>query len=741
MFLNVNCLIQWNNYFFFIFASLIKLIMSLKYGILLLLSSFSLKNINAQPEVKAVFTDIPITFDGIVNEEMWENTVPVTDFIQREPYAGEKVSEKTEFYFRYDKNNLYIGFRCYQDPETITAKELARDVSLAHDDRVQFILDTYNNGRTGYWFQVGPRGCIGDALVSENGRAFNKSWDGLWDGKAKIHEKGWDAEVIIPFKTLGFMEGEETWGLKLIRHIKTKSESAYWPITSLDAERFQVSDGGKLTNLKGISQGVGLDIVPYLTGGISKAEGDSKFNKEAGLDAFYQITPSLKAAVTVNTDFAQTEVDARQINLTRFNLFFPEKRDFFLDGSNYFDFGINGDRSNPHGQRLIPYFSRTIGLDSIGNPVAIKYGGKFTGTAGNWNIGMLHIKDDNKWENSGYSITRLSRNIGKQSSIGFIGTNGNTFSELGNSVAGLDLRLATSEFHGEKTIVYNLYGLKSFTSEISGDDISFGTEINYPNDFLQFRLGYMQIGENFTSGLGFVPRTNIRNSYGGISLGPRPNKWGIMQIKSGIDFYFISDLHNGGLLSSETDFNYFEIDFLSGEKISMGSHMQFENLDEDFNIWGDYSIPADEYNFLWHGIELETAKYHNFWVSTTIGHGGFYNGKRTDWTVQSGYKIIVPLYIGLESDRKYVSLPQGNFTTQIWRMNLNVLFSPNLTWFNFAQYDNESETIGWQSRFQWIIKPGKEIFLVWNAPIIDPLERFSPEVFDAGLKVKFTVRF
>ncbi|MCF8379820.1 MAG: carbohydrate binding family 9 domain-containing protein [Bacteroidales bacterium] len=708
----------------------------------LLLISFCFTNINAQPEVKAIFTDRPIKFDGLVNEDVWEETKPISEFIQREPLSGEKVSEQTEFYFRYDKNNLYVGFRCFQDTKTITAKELARDVDLSQDDRVQIILDTYNDGRTGYWFQIGPQGSIGDALVSENGRAFNKSWDGLWEGKAKIHDNGWDAEIIIPFKTLGFKEGESSWGLKLIRHIKIKSESSYWPATTLDADKFSVSDAGKLTGLEGISQGFGLDFVPYFTSGLSKSEGlNSELKIDGGLDAFYQITPSLKAALTVNTDFAQTEVDARQINLTRFSLFFPEKRDFFLDGSNYFDFGINGDRENPHGQRLIPYFSRSIGLDSLGSPVPIKYGAKFTGQAGKWNIGMLHIKDENKWDNPGYSVTRLSRNIGKQSSIGVIGTNGNTISEIDNSLAGLDLRLATSEFQGNKTIVYNIYGLKSFTSGISGDDVSFGTELNYPNDFMEFRLGYMQIGENFSSGLGFVPRTNIRNSYGGLSFGPRPKKWGILQVQSGFDFFIISDLRNGGLLSSETDFNFIEIDFISGGKISLGSHLQFENLEEDFNIWGNYSIAAKDYEFWWHGIELQTAKRRDFWMATMLGSGDFYDGTRTDWTLQAGYKIMVPLYVGLESDRKYVSLSQGDFTTQIWRMNVNVLFSPNLIWFNFAQYDNESEKIGWQSRFQWIIKPGKEIFFVWNAPIIDPLERFRSETYDARFKIKYTIRF
>jgi hypothetical protein len=706
---------------------------------LVFLNSFSLLS---QPEIQAVFTDIPPVIDGSITEDVWNKASMINELYQREPNAGDPVSEKTEFYFLYDHSNIYIGIRCFDDPKGITAKELARDVSLGEDDRVQVILDTYLDGRSGYWFQIGPRGSIGDAIVNENGKDFNKSWDGLWDGKAKITEHGWDSELIIPFKTLGFKKGNSTWGLKLIRYIKRKSESSYWPATSLNADKFQISDAGRITGLKDITQGIGLDIIPYLTGGVSKKqEAEPKLVLDGGLDAFYQITPSLKAAITINTDFAQTEVDEKQINLTRFNLFFPEKRDFFLDGANYFTFGINGDRENPQGTQVIPFFSRRIGLDSDGNPVPIRYGGKFTGKIGNWNLGLLHIKDDNEWDNPGYTVGRITRNFGRQSSIGIIGTNGNAFSDLKNSLTGIDLRLSSSQISGNKNLTYNLYGMKSFTSGLSGNDISFGTEINFPNDFFNFRLGYLQIGENFTPGLGFLPRKNIRNFYGGIGIGPRPKKSAVMQIKSGIKYLFISNLQSNALQTSQIDFNLSEIIFLSGDIISLLSQYQFESLEKDFNIFESYIIPADKYNFWRHSLQITSAKRRNFWASTKVGFGTFYSGKRTDWLLQTGYKVFVPLYVGLDSDRRWVNLPDGSFITQIYRLNLNFLFSPTLSWYNFAQYENQSETIGWQSRLQWIIKPGKEVFLTFNSPVIDPMERFRPEVYEARVKVKYTIRF
>ena len=702
----------------------------------------SIFELHAQPEIKAVFTEKAPSIDGFLNDEVWNNASVIKDLYQREPNPGDPVSEKTEFYFLYDHHNIYVGVRCFDDPERITSKELSRDGDLGEDDRIQVIFDTYMDGRSGYWFQIGPRGSIGDALVNENGKEFNKSWDGLWDGRAKITEYGWEGELIIPFKTMGFKKQNDTWGLKLIRYVKRKSEISTWPLTSLNANRFQISDAGRITGISQITQGIGLDVVPYITGGFSKKQdAESKPVLEGGGDIFYNITPALKAALTINTDFAQTEVDERQINLTRFSLFFPEKRDFFLDGSNYFTFGINGDSENPQSTTNIPFFSRRIGLDTEGNPVQIKYGGKFTGKTDGWNLGMLHVKDDNQWDNPGYTVARISRDIGKQSSLGVIGTNGNALSASNNSLAGADLRLASSEVAGNKNITYNIYGLKSFTDSLKGRDAAFGTEINYPNDFLNFRIGYLQIGENYTAGLGFVPRKNIRDIYGGIGLGPRPENSPVMQVKTGLKYIFISDLRNGGLETSQIDLNYSEVIFLSGDRISFSSQYMYESLEDAFTIFGDHTIPADNYTFWRHYVQVTSAKRRLFWVSTRAGTGGFYSGRRTDWLIQAGYKVFVPLYIGAESDRKWVDLPDDSFVTQIYRVNLNFMFSPSLTWYNFAQYENQSETIGWQSRFQWIIKPGKELFLTFNSPLIDPLERFQPEAYEARAKVKYTIRF
>jgi hypothetical protein len=650
----------------------------------------------------------------------------------------------------YDQHHLYIAMRCYQNPDLITAKELARDVSLKYDDRVQIILDTYMDKRNAYWFQVGPRGSIGDAIVSENGAAFNKAWDGLWTGKAQIHPEGWDCELAIPFKTLGFDPGSEQWGVKMLRHYMQNQEISYWPEANLNTHMFQVSDAGILEGLQGISQGVGLDLIPYGLTGLDYEQEENKVSPvlNAGLEAYYNITSNLKAAVTLNTDFAQTEVDDQEINLTRFRLFYPEKRDFFLDGANYFNFGINGDRDNEYNTRLIPFFSRRIGLDSTGNPIPVIYGGKITGQSGKWNIGAMYMKDQrDDWQNSHFVVSRISRNFGDQSQVGMISTYGNSIRDVSNYLLGLDLRLGTSKFMGNKNMAFTMYGLKSSTQfenpDVSdqGRELAFGAEFVYPNDLLYLRLGHMQIQENFVAGIGFVPRPGVRESYGEIKVGPRPERWGIMQVQVGTGLDYITGF-DGNLLTRKWDASPFLIRFLSGDQLAYEIASNYEFLNNPFTIYEDHVIPEGEHQFFYHTASMHSSQHRRVWATLDYRFGGFYHGTRNEIKLNAGYKIIVPLFVGGELIRNDVDFTEDDgFIAYIYRINLNVLFSPDITLYNFVQYDSKSGRMGWQSRFQWILQPGREIFLVWNSIARDPYERFQMEEASARLKVKFTIRF
>jgi hypothetical protein len=712
--------------------------------LLIFLAAISFLDLSAQKSIRIVKTEIAPQIDGWVNDEVWKNAAMITEFYQREPNPGMAVSEKTEVYICYDENYIYIGMHCYSAPGGITAKEMARDVSLGEDDRVQVIFDTFHDKRNGYWFQIGPRGSIGDALISQNGANMNKEWDGLWMGKSRIHENGWDAELAIPFKTLSFKNGQTTWGMKIIRNIRRNLEASYWPEANLNSYRFQISDAGLLEGLEGISQGIGLDVSPYgLLGIKTRQTADGRKNSmkaNGGFDVFYGITPQLKAAVTVNTDFAQTEVDTRQINLTRFNLFFPEKRDFFLDGSNYFSFGSDANTENPYSQRIIPFFSRRIGLDSRGNPVPILWGARMTGQAGKWNLGLQHVTDDRDSTLGNFSVARISRNIGKQSSVGIISTLGNATGEAENAVIGGDIHLATSTFRKNKNLDLTLFALKSHTEKTSGKNHAIGGSVYFPNDFFNFLGGFHEIGDGFHAGAGFVPRKGIRESYLHAGIGPRPNKWGILQVlvSGGIDY--ITNLENK-MLTRQIDFMPLQIRFKSGEIFRFSTSSQYEYLEAPFLIYSTFQIPVGAYNFTKATFSLESAMRRNFWSTFRYSKGSFYNGTRQDINLAFGYKVFVPLFAGMEFQQNKVDIESGSFTAEIIRTNINILFSPNITLYNFIQYDNFSETMGWQSRFQWIIKPEHEIMLVWNSISSNPLERFTVSEGTLNLKMKYVIRF
>lgn len=706
--------------------------------ILLLLYLFPIPSLSAEngvPVVQAVRAQSAIRLDGVLDESDWSRASVVTELRQRDPLLGEPVSEPTEVLILYDRRHLYFGFRCREsDPKDITAKEMARDISLGEDDRVQVILDTFLDGRNAYWFQIGPRGSIGDALISENGFGFNKEWDGLWDGRARIHSQGWDAEIAIPFTTLSFRPGSGRWGLKILRHIRRKLESSYWPVANRNTYTFQVSDSGILEGLEGISQGIGLDINPYAITGVDQKRGTAVEGMgDTGVDLFYQLTPGIKTALTVNTDFAQTEVDTRQINLTRFPLFFPEKRDFFLDGSNYFSFGTGGTK-------LVPFFSRRLGLDSGGNPIPILLGSKVAGQYGAWSMGFMDVIDERDEGYRNFMVGRVRRNLGKQSSVGAIVTHGNSFADVDNTLLGADFKWASSSFRGNQNIALSLYGLKSSTRGLQGQDSALGAEFTYPNDFLNTTMGFRQIGKNFQPGIGYVQRTDIRESYLETEVGPRTRRFGLMKVFFGGSGRYLTDLDNSRL-GWTVKAVPLGLKFSSGDSVQISASRENDLLLEDFRIHSRHTIARGDYVFTRYEVTGQSAPRRRLWASLSGRGGEFYDGSRRDVVAAIGYKVAVPFYVGLDAERDHVLLPSGHFVTTVSRLNTNLLFSPRVTLYTFLQYDNLSRTLGWQSRFRWILRPGCEIYVVWNSRLNEPLQRWELTESSARIKFRYNFRF
>jgi len=436
-------------------------------------------------------------------------------------------------------------------------------------------------------------------------------------------------------------------------------------------------------------------------------------------------------------------VDSRQINLTRFSLLFPEKRNFFLDGAQYFNFGISGQQDNQYGKRNIPFFSRSIGLDEDGNPVPMVWGAKVTGQAGPYNIGFQHMVDK-PYASRSFTVARLTRNIGNQSYVGFLATDGNAQDTTSNQLIGLDARIGTAKFKGNKIVAFSGYGMKSFTEGLEGKDYSWGAEVNYPNDFLKFRLGHQEIGENYRAGAGFVPRLGIRENYVEAALGPRPNKYGILQINFRAGGDFISDF-DSQLLTREYSFTPIEFNFVSGDIIKFGSVANYEFLDEEFKIFpkDSISIPAGTYNFWRQTIDFSSAQRRKIWIHPAYSWGSFYDGYRHDFLVSLGYKINTPIFIGMDYILNNVYLPDGDFETRIYRVNANFFFGPDISLTNYVQYDNVSRKVGWQTRFRWILKPGNEILFAWNSSIFEAPEkdRFEVQQSYTRLKINYNIRF
>lgn len=716
--------------------------MGLKITLMVSIMMFvSSGTIFSQKTIRIQKTDNPPDLDGRVDDKCWETASSINEFYQREPDEGEPMTEKTVVYISYDANYIYFGIICYQDPRSVSAKEMIRDGDTSTDDRVHIVLDTYLDHRNAYYFRVNALGGIQDALHSQNGNVINNSWNCLWIAKAKITERGWEAEVAIPFKSIGFNKNSDRWGFRMNRYISKKREFGSWPNGNLNSNKFQLTDAGIIEGLKGITQGIGLDIAPYFISGFdSKKDENTKYKINGGADVFYQLTPSLKASLSVNTDFAETESDSRQINLTRFSIRLSEKRNFFLDGSNYFSFGIESKGIEAPSGKLSPFFSRTIGLDAGGSPIPVNYGAKLTGQLNNWSIGMMHVSDDRSNGNSHFSVARITRNIGQQSTIGMISTYGNSNDSTRNFLGGLDMKLASSKFMGNKNISLIIFGLKSSTENIHGKDVSFGGTFSYPNDLINFRLGYIQIGENFVAGMGYVPRTNIKESFGSLTLGPRLNNCGVRQITFGGAFDYVTDFY-GKLQSKEMSVNPVGIRFESGEYFTYNLVNNYDFLDHDFNIYSTYVIPASEYTWWENQFSFNTEASRKVYGQISFGSGNFYTGTQKSLGVTANWKIFIHLFVGGTYTTNMVKLPEGEFTANIFQFNTNFLFTPDLTLYNYLQYDSQSKVVGWQSRFQWILKPGNEILLVWNSGFTRPLERYMMNESALRFKLKYNIRF
>ncbi|HEX9944247.1 MAG TPA: DUF5916 domain-containing protein, partial [Thermoanaerobaculia bacterium] len=384
-----------------------------------------------RPSLAAMSISEPLKVDGLLDDRPWQEADIAANFIQREPNPGQPASEPTEVQVVYTNSTLYIGIRALAaDPGQIVGEEMQRDGALFRDDSVLVLLDTFNDDRNAYFFEVNPNGAFTDALITDEGRDFNVQWDAVWRAVAQRTPEGWSAEMEIPFATLRFDPAKDTWGLNVRRLIRHKNEEVFWAPVPLQANLFRISLSGDLTGIRGPEPGLNFRVKPFAVGSASKLQAPtgpvSDEEGELGLDIKWGLTRSMTLDLTYNTDFAEAEVDDQQINLTRFSLFFPEKRDFFLENAGIFEFGFNP----PGTPFLKPFFSRRIGISPLGTVVPIDWGARLTGRTGPWSIGLLDVQTETydldffgEQPEDNWGVVRIKRNLGRRSNVGFIATN------------------------------------------------------------------------------------------------------------------------------------------------------------------------------------------------------------------------------------------------------------------------------------------------------------------------------
>ena len=700
-----------------------------------------------------------IDIDGRLDEAVWSRVLPAGDFIQIDPANGQPATERTEVRIAFDGDALYLGVTAYDsEPDTIIGKQRRRDEALCSDDKIRWTIDTFLDARTGYFFEMNPEGAMADALMGNTGQ--NRAWDGVWTGRARRSDIGWTLEVELPFRTFNFNPNSDTWGFNIERTRHRNNEVSIWMGWARNQGLQRMANAGLITGIRDVTQGRGLDVKPYglFSATESPGRGRSGFDRDAnaGIDLFYNPSPTVRTNLTVNTDFAQVEVDQRQVNLTRFSLFFPERRDFFLDGATFLDFVSDSGGQNfgggGGGDQVIPFFSRRIGLGASGTPQKIDFGTKMTGQLGRHDVGILHVRtgddEDASMIGEDFTVARVKRRLLRQSYIGGLFTRRDARDDGldGKNTLGVDFRLATSAFLGSQNLSLTGWGLHAGRArpDASGRTSAYGLALEYPNDLWNASVGAREIQRGFDPAVGFVNRTAYRKYTPAVNFAPRPrNHPYIRRFEFGARSETLTDLDNE-LLERSITFQLFEMQFHSSDNVGVELTPTYERLDGPFAISRSITLPAgNEYNSTRLQLRGQTANNRTLSVNARFETGGFYSGTRHQTVVSLNVRARPGYFLYLNSEWNQVDLAEGSFTSNVYRLVGEAQFSPFVTVVNNFQYDTQSAVLGWQSRFRWIITPGNDLYVVYNHNWLDDplLDRFSTLDKRLASKLLYTYRF
>ena len=667
----------------------------------------------ARKRIEIVRTDKVPQIDGVLDDEIWRTATVITDVQQYQPVDQGEPSERSEFYLTYSDRFLYVGARLYDsDPSGISARQLIQNGTMQFDDAIEFIIDTFNNGRTGYHFQINPRGIRQDGMF-ENPNFLNRDWSGIWQADSRMDDQGWTAEAAIPFNTVNFDPTTEEWGFTIARTIARRQEEIAW---SSFNRNLNPTTTGLITGIRDIRQGVGLDIVPSIAMATAKdyTKGTSTERVDPSLNVFYKITPNLTSVLTLNTDFSATEVDNRQVNLSRFSLFFPEKRDFFLQDVDIFSFG---GRSG--GQNGIPFYSRRVGLSRTGQPVDIDAGLKLTGRVGQWNVGAMAVQqgETGLLDAQQLFVGRAALNVLGESSVGAIFTSGDPTSAIANTLAGVDFRYQNTRFSDRYTLTGNTFYQQTDTEGLAGDDKAYGVkaDLDTQGTGVGGSIGYEYFGEHYRPALGFANRVGIDNF--SVDTSARyfvPDHPWLRTLNTFAGYEYTRRLDSKELQSESLFWNVININTHRGDQIGLNLSRDREGLDEPFEISPGVIIPAGKYSFVDAGVQFRVSNQRLFAPSLRLSKGEFYDGDRNRATVGAEWRPDEHFFLNMNYDYQDIKLPEGDFKVKLISTNIVYAFNSRWSWINLIQYDNASSSVGINSRARWNPQAGEDFYFVIN---------------------------
>ncbi len=687
--------------------------------------------------IEAIKIDQPPRVDGVLDEPFWQTAPKISNFTQRELTEGAPATERTEVAIVYTETVLYIGVWCYDsEPQKIIAKEMKRDFYHRSEDDFEVILDTFHDLQNGYLFIINPNGARKDVLVTGDGKRKNQSWNGVWDVATTITDKGWFAEIEIPFSTLNFPhKAEQVWGINFERNIRRKNEQLLWQAWSRDYDLEMVSQAGKLIGLKNIKGSSKFEFLPYFTAGVQNTagEGTDQIIRTGG-EMNYQITSNLKLNVTVHTDFAQVEADRTRINLTRFLLYYPEKRQFFLEGSGLFEFNM------ARGAQV--FYSRRIGLKE-GEEIPILGGLRLVGKEGRTSIGALSIQTARKGteKSTNYSVIRLRRDVLRQSYVGFIATS-KLSPDTANYVVGADFGYATSHFLGDKNLRIGGVIAGSKSPEKPNDrNLGYSFYFRLPNDFIDYRAGYNVIQKNFNPEIGYLRRSNYKHFYTALEISPRPKflTWvrKLQFTPFNVDYYWSDDTNR--LESFEAEWTPLAIGAKSGDWFQYNIKRESDRLDFNFEIHKGITIPIGEYWNTRHELLFFSFGGRKLFVHNSYSWGGYYNGDRKTSRLSLRYNVNKHLNLRGDYLWNHLTFPQGAFTTHETSARIEYAFNPKLFTTLFGQWNSNDQQVVWNFRLNWIPKIGNDFYFVVNQVWDTSGSRLR--VVDTAILSKIVIRF